>query len=121
MTRIWQICQSYESGLGHGLQQDGLDLSKTPHSDPEMGEAYQCGYEAGMEIKAELKTDINVWRFPERDNEAPKEGAEVIYIVKYDATRKKQIGVYKWGKVDEGYTIKDLLCWIYAPKDPMMY
>ena len=42
------ICNSYESGYGHGLQNDGLDLSKTPHADIELGEAYQIGYEAGL-------------------------------------------------------------------------
>jgi hypothetical protein len=41
------ICNAYESGFGHGLASDGMDLSKTPHSDPELGEAYQIGYEAG--------------------------------------------------------------------------
>ena len=49
-SRIYVICDSYESGYGHGLQGDGLDLSKTPHGDPECGEAYQIGYEAGFEM-----------------------------------------------------------------------
>lgn len=49
MTRIFQICNSYESGFGHGYNIDGLDLSKTPHSDTELGEAYQIGYDAGKE------------------------------------------------------------------------
>lgn len=44
---IFQICNSYESGFGHGLSNDGFDLSKTPHTDPRLGEAYQIGYEAG--------------------------------------------------------------------------
>ncbi|EKE01499.1 MAG: hypothetical protein ACD_21C00116G0001 [uncultured bacterium] len=48
-SRIYIICNSYESGFGHGMNEDGLDLSKTPHSDPECGEAYQIGYEAGLE------------------------------------------------------------------------
>jgi hypothetical protein len=49
-SRIYVICDSYESGYGHGLQNDGLDLRKTPHGDPECGEAYQIGYEAGFEM-----------------------------------------------------------------------
>lgn len=49
-SRIYIICNSYESGYGHGLNNDGLDLSKTPHGDPEYGEAYQIGYEAGFEM-----------------------------------------------------------------------
>lgn len=48
-SRIFMICDSYESGYGHGLNEDGFDLSKTPHSDSELGEAYQIGYEAGLE------------------------------------------------------------------------
>ena len=49
MTRIEQICNSYESGYGHGIKSDGLDLSRTPHSDPELGEAYQYGYTEGCQ------------------------------------------------------------------------
>lgn len=48
-SRIYMICNSYESGYGHGLTNDGLDLSQTPHADAELGEAYQIGYEAGIE------------------------------------------------------------------------
>jgi hypothetical protein len=44
---VYEICNSYESGYGHGYAGDGFDLSKTPHSDPELGEAYQIGYDAG--------------------------------------------------------------------------
>ena len=47
VSKVYMICNSYESGYGHGLANDGLDLSKTPHADPELGEAYQIGYEAG--------------------------------------------------------------------------
>lgn len=48
VSKVFMICDAYESGFGHGLAQDGLDLSKTPHGNPEHGEAYQLGYEAGM-------------------------------------------------------------------------
>lgn len=47
--RIFEICDRYESGYGHGLANDGLDLSKTPHADRELAEAYRIGYEAGQE------------------------------------------------------------------------
>lgn len=50
-SRIYMICDRYESGYGHGVKNDGLDLSKTPHADPELGEAYKIGYEAGQEIR----------------------------------------------------------------------
>ena len=60
-SRIFMICHAYESGFGHGLAGDGLDLagdgldlagdgldlSQTPHSEPELGEAYQLGYDEG--------------------------------------------------------------------------
>jgi hypothetical protein len=49
MTRVEMICNSYESGYGHGLKADGLDITRTPHSDPELGEAYQIGYQAGLD------------------------------------------------------------------------
>lgn len=49
VSRVFEICNAYESGYGHGLKRDGLDLSKTPHADAEVGEAYQIGYEAGAE------------------------------------------------------------------------
>ena len=49
VSKVYMICNSYESGYGHGLANDGLDLSKTPHADAEQGEAYQIGYEAGQE------------------------------------------------------------------------
>lgn len=49
-SKVYMICNSYESGYGHGLQNDGLDLSQTPHADQEQGEAYQIGYEAGFEM-----------------------------------------------------------------------
>lgn len=53
VSKVFMICDAYESGFGHGLKLDGLDLSKTPHGDPELGEAYQIGYEAGAERAAE--------------------------------------------------------------------
>jgi len=46
---IYMICSSYESGFGHGVMDDSLDLSRTPHSDEHLGQAYQIGYEAGRE------------------------------------------------------------------------
>lgn len=57
VSRVSMICNSYESGYGHGLANDGLDLSKTPHADPELGEAYQIGYEAGLERAPTLRKE----------------------------------------------------------------
>lgn len=54
-SRVFMICNAYESGFGHGLASDGMDLSKTPHSDPELGEAYQIGYDAGQKAKSPMK------------------------------------------------------------------
>ena len=57
-SKIYMICNSYESGYGHGLKNDGLDLSKTPHADQEQGEAYQIGYEAGQEAREKKRPDF---------------------------------------------------------------
>lgn len=59
-SKVFMICNSYESGFGHGLANDGLDLSKTPHGDPEHGEAYQIGYEAGQEALAAKKQALEL-------------------------------------------------------------
>ena len=45
---LHMICHSYESGFGHGLNNDGFDLSKTPHAEETLGQAYQIGYEEGQ-------------------------------------------------------------------------
>jgi hypothetical protein len=57
------ICDRYESGFGHGFANDGLDLSKTPHADPEMGEAYQIGYEAGQEQYKTITAKHRIGKF----------------------------------------------------------
>ena len=44
VSKVYMICDSYESGYGHGIKNDGLD---TPIEDKERAEAYQIGYEAG--------------------------------------------------------------------------
>ena len=43
------ICDAYESGVGHGLQRDGLDGSTTPFGDKECQEAYELGYIEGLD------------------------------------------------------------------------
>lgn len=57
-SRVFMICDRYESGYGHGWKQDGLDLSRTPHSDPEMAEAYQLGYHSGSKARELLSASI---------------------------------------------------------------
>ena len=57
-SRVFRICDRYELGYGHGFQNDGLDLSKTPHDDPEYGEAYRVGYEAGQEKYKSMQEKI---------------------------------------------------------------
>ena len=44
VSKVYMICDSYESGYGHGIKNDGLD---TPMEDKERAEAYQIGYEEG--------------------------------------------------------------------------
>ncbi len=64
---IEAICDGYESGYGHGLWNDGLDLSKTPFANPLVGKAYQLGYDKGLEgtedepeILAEDEVEVKV-------------------------------------------------------------
>lgn len=59
-SRVYVICNSYESGYGHGFNNDGLDLSRTPHGDPECGEAYQIGYTAGQEKFKQMQLPPNI-------------------------------------------------------------
>lgn len=68
-SHVGIICNRYESGFGHGLANDGLDLSKTPHADPAHAEAYQLGYLAGQEVYASLGSPTEVTDQPERKDE----------------------------------------------------
>ena len=52
---IYRVCNSYESGFGHGVANDGFDLSKTPHSEKHLGEAYQIGYDAGKRRRGDAQ------------------------------------------------------------------
>ncbi len=65
VSKVFMICDAYESGYGHGLKEGGKDLSETPHSDPELGEAYQIGYEAGEERAEEIREAKDKVMFPE--------------------------------------------------------
>ena len=49
VTRVYMICDAYESGFGHGLQDDGHDDGKDLYADPELAEAYTLGYTVGLE------------------------------------------------------------------------
>jgi hypothetical protein len=42
------IVDAYESGMGHGLAGDGMDIFKTPHGNPDHSEAYELGYNLGQ-------------------------------------------------------------------------
>ncbi len=55
ISRVFMIVDRYESGYGHGWKQDGFDLSKTPHSNPELAEAYDLGYKAGHDARERWK------------------------------------------------------------------
>ena len=47
VSRVYMICDSYESGYVHGIKNDGLDITRTPIENKECAEAYQIGYEEG--------------------------------------------------------------------------
>jgi hypothetical protein len=50
ITRVFEICNAYESGYGHGYEHDGHD-DDYYHSD-DLNEAYHLGYAEGMEQSA---------------------------------------------------------------------
>ncbi len=45
ISRVYQICNAYESGYGHGYQNNGKNGEY--YSDPELNEAYKIGYNNG--------------------------------------------------------------------------
>jgi hypothetical protein len=52
---IFEICNAYESGVGHGKNNDGHE--KGPFSNKKLNEAYEIGYNFGFEKYFEnLKT-----------------------------------------------------------------
>lgn len=53
ITKVFMICNAYESGYGHGFNADGKDGSY--YSDPDLNEAYKYGYEQGLENRKEME------------------------------------------------------------------
>ena len=53
VSKVFRICDAYESGMGHGMNRDGF--SKSPHADPEEAEAYEEGYQLGFERSSNKK------------------------------------------------------------------
>ena len=64
VSKIFKICNAYETGVGHGQKKDGHTAG--PYSDPELNEAYYIGYRHGHGISAEphesiVKRIFNLW------------------------------------------------------------
>jgi len=57
VSRIFEICNAYESAVGHGIKKDGK--INPPYNDPELNEAWEIGYNAGTEIADEMATREN--------------------------------------------------------------
>lgn len=51
MSRVFEICNAYESAVGHGLEKDGK--SDPPYDDAELNEAWKIGYNSGIEMADE--------------------------------------------------------------------
>lgn len=51
VSKVYMICDAYESGVGHGLQGDGHDNSKGNlfGDNKDLNEAYCIGYKLGDE------------------------------------------------------------------------
>ena len=47
VSKVYMICNAYESGIGHGLKKDGLCNPYTPGTDEH--EAYGVGYQEGVD------------------------------------------------------------------------
>lgn len=67
VSKVFMVCDAYESGMGHGLKQDGL--STVRYDDPELSEAYSLGYEAGDERAKEI---VPHWSVIADDVNTPK-------------------------------------------------
>jgi len=52
VSKVFQICNAYESGYGHGFNNDGLN--EKYYSDDELNEAYSIGYNAGQNMVFEI-------------------------------------------------------------------
>jgi len=46
ISKVYTICNAYESGYGHGYNNDGKNDDY--YTDPELNEAYHIGYEEGV-------------------------------------------------------------------------
>lgn len=58
MNIVFEICNAYKSGYGHGYEQDGKNGDY--YSDPDLNEAYKYGYAAGYTNKTEeIKYETN--------------------------------------------------------------
>lgn len=56
ITKVFMICNAYESGYGHGFNEDGKDGKDGGYfTAPDLNEAYRYGYEQGLENKEEIK------------------------------------------------------------------
>lgn len=45
ISKVYMICNAYESGFGHGIKQD--EQTGDYYADPECNEAYHLGYAQG--------------------------------------------------------------------------
>lgn len=55
ISEVFMICDAYESGIGHGLQRDGLINPYDKMS--KLHEAYKIGYELGVQRTAQQPED----------------------------------------------------------------
>ena len=50
VTKVFEICNAYETGYGHGYQQDGKNRD---YSDSDLNKAYKYGYDIGFDKRVE--------------------------------------------------------------------
>lgn len=63
ITEVYMICNAYESGIGHGLQRDGVCNPKNPGSKEY--EAWKIGYAEGIDrSKQDVSANAGIERQP---------------------------------------------------------
>lgn len=56
ISKVYMICNAYESGVGHGVNDDKLPNPFSKDKEPDLYEAYDIGYRHGLEMREENKT-----------------------------------------------------------------
>jgi hypothetical protein len=59
ISHVYEICNAYEAGYGHGVNKDGKNGEY--YSDKDLNEAYKIGYLAGLNSAKEEDSDESIF------------------------------------------------------------